>query len=132
MISLYFFAPIVESEIGAFGLILLYLTGAVVSLIPNYFKNKRFCKYEAIGASGAVSAVVFASIMLAPTAKLMIIFLPIPMAAWFFGVLFLGISFYMYKRDTDNVGHDVHIFGGIWGLIFIILFYVYQAVNCLM
>jgi len=121
MISLYFFAPIVESEIGAIGLILLYLTGAVASLIPNYFKNRRFRGYEAIGASGAVSAVVFAAIMLAPFNKLMFILLPVSMSAWVFGLVYLGISWYMYKRDTDNVGHDVHIYGSIWGIIFVIL-----------
>ncbi len=122
MISLFFFAPLVESSIGAFGLLTLYITGAVASLVPNYFKNKRYSGYQALGASGAVSAVVFAAIMLAPYNQLMFILLPVPMSAWVFGLLYLGVSWYMYKRDTDNVGHDVHIYGSLYGLLFIILY----------
>ncbi len=121
MMSLYFFAPIVEAEIGIIGFLILYFSGCIISLLPNYFKNKRFSGYTAIGASGAVSAVVFAAIMIAPFSKMMLLFLPIPISAWLFGGLYLLISWYMYKRDTDNVGHDVHIFGSVWGLLFMVL-----------
>lgn len=122
MISLFFFAPLVESAIGSFGLLFLYITGAAGSLLPNYFKNKRYSGYQALGASGAVSAVVFAAIMIAPYSQLMFILLPVPMSAWVFGLLYLSVSWYMYKRDTDNVGHDVHIYGSLYGLLFIILY----------
>lgn len=129
MLSLFFFAPIVEAEIGVFGFLTLYLTGCVVSLLPNFFKNKRFSGYTAIGASGAVSSVVFAAIMISPFSKMSLLFLPIPISSWLFGILYLLISWYMYKRDTDNVGHDVHIYGSLWGLLFVILIDYHYAIN---
>ena len=129
MISLFFFGPIVEAKMGTGFYLLLYITGCIASLIPNYLKNKRFSGYQALGASGTVSGVVFAAIMLAPFDKMMIIFLPVPMSAWVFGLVYLLISLYMYKRDTDNVGHDVHIYGALWGLLFVALLDIDYVLN---
>jgi membrane associated rhomboid family serine protease len=129
MLSLFFFAPIVEAEIGILGFLTLYISGCVMSLVPNFLKNKRFSGYTAIGASGAVSSVVFAAIMIAPFSKMSLLFLPIPMSSWLFGLIYLFISWYMYKRDTDNVGHDVHIYGALWGLLFMILVDYHYIIN---
>ena len=77
--------------------------------------------YNALGASGAVSAVVFAFIILAPTQKLFFIFLPIPIPAYLFGLLFLGVEYYLDKKGGSNIGHNAHFWGAIHGVVFTII-----------
>ena len=92
-----------------------------MSSIYSYEKNKNNVYYNALGASGAVSAVVFAYIILAPTQKLMFIFLPIPIPAYLFGIIFLGAEYYLGKRGQSNIGHDAHFWGAIYGILFTII-----------
>ena len=77
--------------------------------------------YNALGASGAVSAVIFAYIILAPTQKLMLLFLPIPIPAYLFGLIFLGVEYYLGKRGRGNIGHDAHFWGAVYGILFTII-----------
>jgi membrane associated rhomboid family serine protease len=74
-----------------------------------------------LGASGAVSAVMFASIIIYPTMKLMIMPIPIPISSYILGPLYLWYSYYMSKNGRDNIAHDAHFFGAIWGIIFILI-----------
>ena len=74
-----------------------------------------------MGASGAVSAVVFASILISPLTGIRFIFIPFDIPAFIFGVLYLIYSAYMAKRGTDNIGHDAHFWGAVYGLLFTIL-----------
>lgn len=97
----------------------LYFGGLIMSTVYSYFKNKDNVMYSAVGASGAVSAVVFASIVFFPTAKLMIFPLPFQISAWVFGGLYLVYSFIMARHGKDNIGHDAHFFGAIYGIVFI-------------
>jgi membrane associated rhomboid family serine protease len=92
-----------------------------MSSMYSYEKNKNNVYYNALGASGAVSAVVFASIILAPTQKLMLLILPIPIPAYLFGALFLGVEYYLGKRGQSNIGHDAHFWGAVYGVIFTII-----------
>ncbi|MDQ3048294.1 MAG: rhomboid family intramembrane serine protease [Bacteroidota bacterium] len=130
MLSLYMFGRGVEDGymtiFGAKGIlffILLYIGGLIMSSVYSYEKNKNNIYYNALGASGAVSSVIFSYIILAPTAKLSIMFIPIPggISAWIFGGIYLGIEYYLSKRGQSNIGHDAHFWGAIFGILFTIL-----------
>ena len=105
---------------GNFYYAVLYVGAIFISVIPSFEKHKRDSWYNAVGASGAVSAVVFSSIIFMPTSKIELLFLPIPIPAAIFGILYLVYSAYMAKRGTDNIGHDAHFWGALFGAIFTI------------
>ena len=105
---------------GAFYYILLYVGAIAISVLPSFGKHKDDPSYNAVGASGAVSAVVFASILFEPLAKIYLFFIPIGIPAAIFGVLYLIYSAYMGKRGKDNIGHDAHFWGAIFGIVFTI------------
>ncbi len=96
----------------------LYVGGILASSIPSYRKHLYNPTYRAVGASGAVSAVLFAQVLMLPTSEVAFLFLPIPMPAWVFGVLYLAYSWYMDKRGGDNVAHDAHFHGAVFGIIY--------------
>ena len=99
----------------------LYLAGIVFSVIYDFNKHKNDGFYNAVGASGAVSAVLFSSILLHPLGKLYLFFIPIGIPAVIFGGLYLIYSAYMAKKAKDNVGHNAHFWGAIFGFVFTIL-----------
>ncbi len=101
--------------------LLLYVGALVFSVIFSYRKHKEDYFYRAIGASGAVSAVVFSSILYYPLNKIYLFLIPIGIPAVLFGVLYIAFEAYMHKRGQDNIGHDVHISGAVFGLVFNIL-----------
>ena len=122
MFVLYSFGNIVEvifaSAYGAKGglyYVLFYVIAAAVSSIWDYLLNRDNYSYNALGASGAVNAVLFASIVFSPMSKLIVFPIPVPLPAWLFAVLYLGYSVYMSKRGGDNIGHRAHISGAIFG-----------------
>jgi membrane associated rhomboid family serine protease len=128
MLSLYFFGPHVENAfLSVFGekgkafYLLMYITAFAVSLLPTYFKNKNNYHYRSLGASGAVSAVVFAFILFYPLQGLGLFFIPIFIAGFLFGIIYLVISHYMEKKGGDNINHSAHIWGSIYGVAFIIV-----------
>jgi membrane associated rhomboid family serine protease len=98
--------------------IFLYLGGLVLSVIPDFLKYKDVYGYRALGASGAVSAVIFSAIAIEPTTSIYLFLLPIPIPGWLFGILFLIMSAYLAKRSADNIGHNAHFWGSVFGLIF--------------
>lgn len=127
MFVLYSFGGIVSQffdfHFGAKGnvyFILLYIGGLGFSTLYDFGKYKDDPYYNAVGASGAVAAVVFASILLYPAGKIFLFFIPIGIPAPIFGILYLFYSVYMGKKGTDNIGHNAHFFGAIYGLIFTI------------
>jgi membrane associated rhomboid family serine protease len=101
--------------------LLLYFGAILLSVIPAFGKHKNDVFYNAVGASGAVSAVVFASILISPLQKVYLFFIPIGIPAVIFGFLYLAYEFYMSRRAKDNIGHDAHLWGAIYGLAFTIL-----------
>ncbi len=128
MLVLYSFGRVVEAGyayyFGAKGIlyyILLYIGGIALSTLPSYGKYKDDYTYTAVGASGAVSAVVFASIIFDPLGKIYLFLIPIGIPAILFGFLYLAYSWYMGKKNIDNVGHDVHFWGAIFGFVFTIV-----------
>jgi membrane associated rhomboid family serine protease len=128
MLVLYSFGRLVEEYYqlyfgmkGILYYILLYVGGTALSTLPSYGKHKDDYSYTAVGASGAVSAVVFASIIFAPLSKIYLFPIPIGIPAIIFGVLYLIYSGYMGKKNVDNIGHDAHFWGAIFGFVFTIL-----------
>lgn len=125
MLVLYSFGRVVENFYAIyfpakseFYFILLYVGGLILSIVPSFGKHKNDVFYNAVGASGAVSAVLFASILLYPAGKIMLLFIPIPIPAPIFGVLYIAYEYYMSKRGGDNIGHDAHMWGAVFGIVF--------------
>jgi len=109
-----YFKAIFGELMGAIHFLILYFLGMILASIFSYFKHKDNRSYAALGASGAVSAVLFTGIILDP--GMMFIFPPIP--AILFGPLYLAYSLYMARKGRDNIGHDAHFFGAIFGIIY--------------
>jgi membrane associated rhomboid family serine protease len=135
MISLYFFGAGVEyifSQIfGALGpvyFIALYILGIVVSDVPTYFKNQNNPGYNALGASGGVSSVVFAFILFLPLHKINLYFF-VPIPGFILGALYIFYSWYSSRKSNDNINHDAHLYGALFGLVFCIVLYPQAVPN---
>ncbi len=100
--------------------LLLYFGGAIIASIPSYIKHKENADYVSVGASGAVSAVLFSSIFFSPMEKIYF-YAIIPMPGIVFGVLYLVYSSYMSRKGNDNINHDAHLWGAVFGFIFPII-----------
>lgn len=113
MLTLYFFAPVVSSYLGNFSFLLVYFGSLVFGSLLTMMFHKDDYNYRAVGASGAVTGVLYSAILLRPDMMLGIFFvLPIP--AYLFGILYLLYSIYGMRSKNDNIGHTAH-FGGAMG-----------------
>src|SRR5450432_2664037 len=128
MYSLWIFGQAVESQFfGAFGekgrwlYLLMYISSLFFCLLPTYSKNRNNYNYRSLGASGAVSAVVFAFIFLEPMHKLGIIFIPFMIPGFIFGILYLVISSVMDKKGAGSINHSAHIWGALYGVSFLVI-----------
>ena len=124
MLTLYFFGTIMEAYYqGQLGLqkwyyLALYIGALIVSNIPTYIKHYKDSNYRSLGASGAVSAVLFAFILLRPWQRIIVLVFPVP--AIIYGGLFLFYSAFMSRKGGDNVNHDAHFYGALFGILFTI------------
>jgi membrane associated rhomboid family serine protease len=114
--------------VGSLMYFLMYMSAIPLSSVFTYFKNKDNPYYNALGASGAVSAVVYSFILFAPLRELTIFF-AIPATSWIYGIIYLVISWTMARRNIGNIGHDAHFFGSLYGFIFPIVFFPFLAEN---
>ncbi len=124
MITLFFFGRLVEklmtSITGHWWVYLLfYLSALVVSILPSYLKNQKNPSYLSLGASGAVSAVLFAFILVSPWSLIFVFFIPAP--AILYAVFYVGYSIWMDKKGGDNVNHSAHLAGAAYGVMFMLL-----------
>jgi len=127
MYALYIFGAQVEKAfVGIFGqygnfvYLLMYISALVVCLLPTYSKHRNDYNYRSLGASGAVSAVVFCFILLFPLQKLGLIFFPVMIPGFIFGSLYLVVSSILERRSRDNINHSAHIWGALYGVVFLI------------
>jgi membrane associated rhomboid family serine protease len=123
MMSFYFFAFQLEPVLGHFQFGVLYMISLILSDMPSVIKHRENSSYYSLGASGAVSAVVFSAILYNPLGKMMILPIPIEIPAVIFGVLYLVYCSYATKYSRDNINHDAHFYGALSGLLITILFH---------
>lgn len=128
MLSLYLFGRFVEDEFvaifqekGKMLYLLMYVTSLAVCLLPTYSKNKENYNYKSLGASGAVSAVVFAGLLVAPTIEVGFFFIPPIIPGFIFGPLYLLVTAFLDKRGGGNINHSAHLWGALFGLAFVIV-----------
>ncbi len=119
LITFFSFALPLEHMIGTVRLLALYFTGLIVSGVGTCLQHRDEPEYASLGASGAILAVLFASIVYFPTRKLLIMPLPIPIPAPLFAVGYLAYSYYAARNMRGNVNHDAHIFGALAGVAFV-------------
>lgn len=119
MFTFYFFAFSMEQTIGTFRFVLLYAIGLVLSHSCSYFKHREDPGYASLGASGAISAVLFAYIVYYPTATLLLFPIPVPIPAALFAVGYVAYSYWAAKQARDRINHDAHLCGALSGLAFV-------------
>ncbi len=102
--------------------LLMYVLALGVCLVPTYIKHRHDYHYRSLGASGAVSAVIFAGMLLEPRLGVGLIFIPgIHIPGYIFAPLFLVISHFLARRGRDNINHSAHIWGAVFGIVFVIV-----------
>ena len=120
MLTLYFFAPVVIAYLGETTFVLIYIASLLVGNLLTLYLHKNDLSYRAIGASGAVTGILYSAILLQPDMMLGIFFI-IPMPAYLFGIIYLLYSIYGMRAKNDNIGHTAHFGGAIGGYLFTIL-----------
>jgi membrane associated rhomboid family serine protease len=130
MISLYFFGSNIEGLFtalyGATGpivLVVIYLVAIVISDLPTFFQYKDQPGYNALGASGGVSALIFAAILADPLNKIYFYFIPIGIPGFLFGAGYLAYTYYESRRGNDNINHSAHLYGAVFGIVVLALLY---------
>ncbi len=123
MFTLFFFGRIMEQVLGArvgeVGFVLFYLAGILMAILPTHFRHRRDGRYRSLGASGAVSAVLFGYILLQPWSMLFVMFVPLP--AIVFAALYVGYSFWAERHGRDSINHSAHLWGAAWGVGFLLV-----------
>ncbi|WP_180085184.1 rhomboid family intramembrane serine protease [Acinetobacter sp. YH12145] len=123
MITLFFFGSVIESFYRQYffdmGFVLFYLGGLIAAIIPSYLKHKHDNHWASLGASGAVSAVLFAYILFEPWKLIFVFFIPVP--AIIFAVLYVAYSIWSGKRGNSNINHSAHLWGAAYGVIMTII-----------
>ena len=123
MITLFFFGRAMEGlyaqYLGPFGFVLFYAGGLLDTNLPSYWANRNTANYHSLGASGAVSAVMLAFLLLQPWAMIFVFYFPLP--AILYAVAYIAYSIYMDHRGADNVNHSAHMWGAAYGILFTVI-----------
>ncbi|MCD9030140.1 rhomboid family intramembrane serine protease [Luteimonas sp. Y-2-2-4F] len=123
MITLFFFGGLIERAfepyIGKLGFVFFYLSAILVAILPTYLRHRHDPHYRSLGASGAVSAVLFAFVLLSPWSLIFVFFIPMP--AILYAVAYVGYSIWMDRRGGDNINHSAHLWGAGYGVLFTVM-----------
>src|SRR5690606_32751572 len=122
MITLFFFAGVVIHELNTTHFLLLYVGSLLAGNLLSFYFHKDEPFYSAVGASGAVTGIVYSAILLRPDMNLYLFFVPIPIPAYIFGIGYLLYSIYGMKNSLGNIGHDAHFGGAVGGYVFTLIF----------
>lgn len=117
MLSLYAFSDFLEMYLGKLNFLLLYFSSLIGGNLLALFVHRNHGDYSAVGASGAVSGVIFASIALFPGIEIGLLGIPLYLPGWLYGLVFVGYSIYGIKSDKDNIGHEAHLGGALVGML---------------
>lgn len=117
MYALYLFAPPVLNNLGDFSFLAVYFGSLVLGNLWTFYRHKNTASYSAVGASGAVSGIVYSAILLYPEMTLYFFPIPIPLPGYVFGVGYLLYSIYGMKKQLGNVGHSAHLGGAVGGVV---------------
>jgi membrane associated rhomboid family serine protease len=122
MLSYGFFAFQLQRVIGPLAFLLFYVGSLVLSEVPSWYKHRNDPSYGSLGASGAISAVLFASIVYFPDQELMILPFPVPIPAPLFAVSYVAYSWWSARQSRDGINHDAHLAGALLGLLFVLVY----------
>ena len=122
MLTFYFFVSFVFSALGPIISCLLYIGSLIIGNLFAYIFHYNQYSYSAVGASGAVTGVLFSSLLLYPSIELMLFFIPIPIPGYLFGIIYMIYTLYGMKTQNDNIGHTAHFGGAIGGILATIIF----------
>ncbi len=123
MFSLFIFGGALERALGPILFVALYLVSLVGGNLLAWFYHRQEPEYRAVGASGAISGLIFSAIVLFPDMQLALLFLPFFFPAWIYGLLFLLYSMYGIGKQNDNIGHEAHLGGAVLGLMLTLILY---------
>lgn len=115
MLTLYFFAHVVIDALGTIQFVLIYIAALLMGNLLSFYFHKDEFHYSAVGASGAVTGILYSAILFYPDMGLYLFFIPIAIPAWIFGIMYLLYSIYGMKSRKGNIGHDAHFGGAIAG-----------------
>ena len=121
MLTLYFFADIIVQDLGTLSFVLVYVGSLILGSVLSLYFHKHEYHYSAVGASGAVTGILYSAILLRPEMSLYMFFVPIPIPAYVFGIGYLLYSIYGMKTRSGNIGHDAHFGGAIGGYVITLL-----------
>lgn len=110
--------PAIFGDISRAVLAILYFTAIIMASLPDFFKHRNNVQYRSLGASGAVSGVVFAAITVQPNMPIQFFFIPFPIPGYIFGIAFLVLSAMLAKKGGGNIGHNAHFWGSVYGVVF--------------
>nr|WP_299035148.1 rhomboid family intramembrane serine protease [uncultured Tenacibaculum sp.] len=117
MYALYLFGKVVDSSFGTLNFVLIYFASLLAGSMYSLYQHKKEPYYSAVGASGAVSGIIFSSIMLYPSMELIMLPIPVPIPGYVFGIGYLLYSIYGMKNQVGNIGHSAHLGGAIGGYL---------------
>lgn len=123
LLTFYFFAPQLEITIGGFYFLIIFLLSGFISSIPSTLKHKDNYNYFSLGASGAVSGIIFSYILFYPTSRLYVFFVPIGIPAPLFALLYLAYCVFASRQPNSEINHEAHFWGAISGLVLTIILF---------